>query len=99
LAESLLPEEVKRTWLYPDIARIREVSVTVTRGVIRAAQRDGVDREVQLRAMSDAELEAWIRGMMYDPQGKVAKHVGGGGARRESVVGGANKEKRMSAML
>jgi malate dehydrogenase (oxaloacetate-decarboxylating)(NADP+) len=99
LAESLLPEEVKRNWLYPDIARIREVSVTVTRGVIRAAQRDGVDREVQLRAMSDAELEAWIRGMMYDPQGKVAKHVGGGGARRESVVGGANKEKRMSAML
>lgn len=67
LSESLLPEEVEKNWLYPAVDRIREVSVIVTRGVIRAAQKDGVDRELALRNISDAELEEFIRERMYDP--------------------------------
>jgi malate dehydrogenase (oxaloacetate-decarboxylating)(NADP+) len=67
LSTSLLPEEVAENWLYPDIRRIRDVSVIVTRGVIRAAQTDGVDRELALRNISDEELEEFIRQRMYDP--------------------------------
>ncbi|KAK1067269.1 hypothetical protein LTR33_011395 [Friedmanniomyces endolithicus] len=67
LSTSLLPEEVKANWLYPDIRRIREVSVEVTRGVIRAAQADKLDRELALRNISDEELDEFIRNRMYDP--------------------------------
>lgn len=67
LATSLLPEEVAENWLYPDINRIRDVSVVVTRGVIRAAQKDGTDRELALRHLSDVELDEYIRARMYDP--------------------------------
>lgn len=67
LSTSLLPSEVKDNWLYPNISRIREVSVVVTRGVIRAAQADKVDRELALRNISDDDLDAYIRARMYDP--------------------------------
>ncbi|KAK8237013.1 hypothetical protein HDK77DRAFT_449480 [Phyllosticta capitalensis] len=67
LSTALTPEERAESWLYPDIRRIREVSVTVTRGVIRAAQQDGVDRELALRNLSDDQLDAYIRERMYDP--------------------------------
>ena len=67
LSEALLPEETAENWLYPDIARIRDVSVVVTRGVIRAAQADKVDRELALRNCSDEEIEEFIRHRMYDP--------------------------------
>ena len=53
--------------LYPEITRIREVSVVVARQVIRQAQRERLDREKSIRDMSDAELDAWIRARMYDP--------------------------------
>lgn len=67
LSTSLLPEEVADNWLYPNIKRIREVSVIVTRGVIRAAQKDSMDRELALRNISDEELDDYIRTRMYDP--------------------------------
>jgi malate dehydrogenase (oxaloacetate-decarboxylating)(NADP+) len=67
LSTSLNKQEVADGWLYPDIRRIREVSVVVTRGVIRAAQKNGVDRAVELRSMSDAQLDAYIKERMYDP--------------------------------
>ncbi|GAM85525.1 hypothetical protein ANO11243_035320 [Dothideomycetidae sp. 11243] len=67
LSTALTPEERKEDWLYPDISRIREVSVVVTRGVIRAAQKDGLDRELALRNLSDSDLEEYIRQRMYDP--------------------------------
>jgi malate dehydrogenase (oxaloacetate-decarboxylating)(NADP+) len=67
LSTSLTPKERADGWLYPDIRRIREVSVIVTRGVIRAAQRNGIDRETALRSMSDEELEEYIKAKMYDP--------------------------------
>ncbi|KAH9841271.1 NADP-dependent malic enzyme [Teratosphaeria destructans] len=67
LSTSLLPDEVAQKWLYPDVARIRDVSVVVTRGVIRAAQKDGVDRELALRNLGDEELDEYVRCRMYDP--------------------------------
>jgi len=101
LSTSLLPEEVKDNWLYPDIRRIREVSVEVTRGVIRAAQADKVDRELALRNISDEELEDYIRNRMYDPYTEhdkvnqelreLAQHVmGNGDAKLASRPGTAN---------
>ena len=61
----MLPSEVAENWLYPDISRIRDVSVIVTRYVIRAAQKDGVDRELALRNITDAQLDEYIIERMY----------------------------------
>jgi len=67
LSTSLNEQERADGWLYPDIRRIREVSVVVTRGVIRAAQQNGVDRKIELRNYSDEELDAYIVDSMYNP--------------------------------
>lgn len=67
LSTSLSPSETDEGRLYPDIKRIREVSVIVTRGVIRAAQDAGVDRELALRGLQDTELDEYIMERMYDP--------------------------------
>lgn len=67
LSTSLLPAERDLGWLYPSISRIRDVSVIVARGVIRAAQAAGVDRDVRLRDLADAEVDVWVRARMYDP--------------------------------
>ena len=67
LSTSLTPDEVSQGWLYPDIRRIRDVSVVVAMGVIRAAQEAGLDREARIRDMTDMELEQWVRSKMYDP--------------------------------
>ncbi|MCJ1243616.1 hypothetical protein MMC30_000813, partial [Trapelia coarctata] len=72
LSTSLNKAEVADEWLYPDIARIRDVSVVVAMGVIRAAQKAGVDREVRIRGMGDEELEKWVRERMYDPHSETA---------------------------
>jgi malate dehydrogenase (oxaloacetate-decarboxylating)(NADP+) len=71
LSTALTPQEVQDGLLYPDIHRIRDVSVIVARGVIRAAQEAKVDREHQLENMSDEKLDAWIRTKMYDPHAEV----------------------------
>ena len=67
LSASLNEKEVSDGWLYPEIGRIRDVSVVVAMGVIRAAQEAGVDREVRIKGMGDEELERWVRSKMYDP--------------------------------
>ena len=72
LSTSLQAEEIEMGMLYPDITRIREVSVTVARGVIRAAQEAKVDRETGIRGLSDAELDVWIKSKMYKPHAEVA---------------------------
>lgn len=72
LSTSLNKTEVADQWLYPDIARIRDVSVVVAIGVIRAAQKAGVDREVRIRGLGDEELEKWVRERMYDPHAETA---------------------------
>ncbi|OJI80672.1 hypothetical protein ABZX51_007592 [Aspergillus tubingensis] len=71
LSKALLPEEIERGLLYPDLTRIREVSVVVARNVIRAAQEAKVDRETALRSMSDENLDAWIKARMYNPHTEV----------------------------
>lgn len=67
LSTALTPEEISMGCLYPEVTRIREVSVRVTRFVIRAAQKDNVDRLHHLREMDDEQLEEWIKEKMYDP--------------------------------
>jgi malate dehydrogenase (oxaloacetate-decarboxylating)(NADP+) len=67
LPTMITEEEKSRRLLYPSITRIRAVSARVALYVIRAAQRDNVDRLHHLRDMSDEELEAWIKEKMYDP--------------------------------
>jgi malate dehydrogenase (oxaloacetate-decarboxylating)(NADP+) len=67
LAASLLPSEISLGLLYPDLARIRDVSMAVAIGVIRAAQKAGVDLETSLRDIGDGELRKWVKSRMYDP--------------------------------
>lgn len=67
LSTALTKREVVQGLLYPEIERIRDVSVLVAIGVIRAAQEAGVDRETQLKGMGDQELGKWVRSKMYDP--------------------------------
>jgi malate dehydrogenase (oxaloacetate-decarboxylating)(NADP+) len=71
LSKALTAEELERGLLYPDITRIREVSVVVARNVMRAAQEDKVDRENALRNMSDKDLDNYIKARMYDPHTEV----------------------------
>ncbi|GAA6009498.1 hypothetical protein JCM11491_003579 [Sporobolomyces phaffii] len=67
LADSLNSDETERNLLYPDVQRIREVSITIALKVIRSAQKLGVDRAEELRAMNDRELEEYVRRQMYHP--------------------------------
>lgn len=73
LSTALDASETSQGWLYPDIARIRDVSVIVAKGVIRAAEEAGVDRETRIKGMSDEELEQWIRSKMYDPHSETRR--------------------------
>lgn len=72
LSSSLNPTEKSDGWLYPNIGRIRDVSVVVAAGVIRAARKAGVDREVRIKDMGDDELISWVRSRMYDPHAETA---------------------------
>ncbi|QKX59080.1 uncharacterized protein TRUGW13939_06210 [Talaromyces rugulosus] len=72
LTHCMTSEELDRGLLYPDITRIRDVSVVVARHVIRAAQDAKVDRETGIHGLSDSDLDAWIRARMYQPHSEVA---------------------------
>ncbi len=67
LSQSLLPDEISQRWLYPEIGRIRDVSVTVAMGVIQAAEKAGVARETHIQSLSEKDLEQWVRSKMYEP--------------------------------
>jgi len=67
LSQTINQQELDAGRLYPEISRIREVSVIVAREVIRQAQIQGLDGEMSLRGLSDPELDSWIRDRMYDP--------------------------------
>ena len=67
LSTSLDSSEVSGGLLYPDLKRIRHISVLVAVGVIKAAQKAEVDHEPSIRNMSDDELQQWVRSKMYDP--------------------------------
>jgi malate dehydrogenase (oxaloacetate-decarboxylating)(NADP+) len=68
LAAALTEDEIARGNLYPDIHRVREVAAVVARDVIRAAQKEGVDRNKLLQFLSDSELLDYIKGKQYDPK-------------------------------
>ena len=68
VAASLTPLERAKGWIYPELARIREVSVQVARHVIRAAQEEGLDRNKVLQFLNDDDLDQYIRDRMYDPK-------------------------------
>ena len=68
LASCVTEEEFSRGLLYPDVSRIRSVSLDIAREVIRTAQRDNVDGLKELRNMSDAELDGYIKSKTYNPE-------------------------------
>jgi len=69
LAESLTDEEREKGWLYPNLDRIRSISVIVARSVIRAAQKENLDKNKTLQWLNDMELDNYIRSKMYNPAG------------------------------
>lgn len=73
LSKSLTKSEEAQDWLYPEIARIRDVSVTVAMEVIKAAEKAGVAREPHINMMGDEELEKWVRSKMYEPAAETAR--------------------------
>ena len=68
LANCVTEEEFDRGLLYPDISRIRAVSLEIARDVMRTAQEEGVDGRKELRSLSDAELESYIKNNIYNPE-------------------------------
>jgi malate dehydrogenase (oxaloacetate-decarboxylating)(NADP+) len=68
LASCVTEEEFGRGLLYPDVSRIREVSLQIARDVIRTAQKDGVDGKKDLRSLNDEELVAFIKTKTYNPE-------------------------------
>ncbi|PWW75234.1 hypothetical protein C7212DRAFT_345220 [Tuber magnatum] len=69
LADSLTDEEREKGWVYPNLDRIRSISVTVARSVIRAAQKENLDKNKTLQWLNDMELDNHIRSKMYNPAG------------------------------
>ncbi|KAI0714789.1 malic enzyme [Earliella scabrosa] len=67
LANALTPEERALDLLYPRVERIREISAEIALAVIRAAQKAGVDRSPDLRAMNDMQLLDFVRERMWNP--------------------------------
>jgi len=67
LSTAINQVELDAGMLYPEITRIREVSVVVAREVIRQAQKQHLDRERTIRDVNNEKLDAWIRARMYDP--------------------------------
>ena len=67
LSKALLDSEREQRWLYPDISRIREVSVVVAREVIKAAEAAGVARDNHINSLNDQQLDDFIRSKQYDP--------------------------------
>ena len=65
--------EISQGWLYPEIARIRDVSVLVAMEVIRAAGEAGVARETHIQSLDEQELERWVRSKMYEPHTETAR--------------------------
>ena len=67
LASCVTEEEFSRGLLYPDVSRIRAVSLDIARDVIRTAQKEGVDGKKELRSLNDTELESYIKNKIYNP--------------------------------
>jgi malate dehydrogenase (oxaloacetate-decarboxylating)(NADP+) len=55
-----LPTNLIDGFRSPCPAQIREVSIVIAHGVIRSAQKLGVDRNEALRSMTDIQLEDYV---------------------------------------
>ncbi|KAL0632846.1 hypothetical protein Q9L58_008274 [Maublancomyces gigas] len=84
LAESLTEEERAKNWLYPSLDRIRDISVHVARTVIRAAQKENMDKNKTLQWLSDADLDTYIKTKMYNP---AHEHSPPGGTPTKEIHG------------
>ena len=87
LSTAINTNEINAGRLYPELDRIREVSVMVAREVIREAQRQGLDREKSIRNLSDSDLDAFIRSRMYDP----TKEIGFDQSERSNIRSTSSK--------
>lgn len=67
LPTTMTSDEKEANLLYPELSRIRDVSVKCALAVIRAAQKGGVDRNDKLRDMDDARLIKFIQARMWHP--------------------------------
>lgn len=67
LANALNQDERDLDMLYPRLDRIREISGFIARDVIRAAQKAGVDRSIDLSKMNDEQLLDWVKSKMWVP--------------------------------
>jgi malate dehydrogenase (oxaloacetate-decarboxylating)(NADP+) len=67
LADSLTVEEKDDGLVYPRLTRIREISVGIAVGVIKTAQKEGVDTNNQLRGLDDAALAEFVEARMWRP--------------------------------
>ncbi|BEI85635.1 hypothetical protein CcaverHIS002_0510360 [Cutaneotrichosporon cavernicola] len=67
LSEALTPEEKEAALLYPRLTRIRDVSADVAVGVIRAAQKAGLDTNEQLRDLDDESLLQHVKNAQWSP--------------------------------
>lgn len=77
LSISLLPEEIEAGNLYPNLARIREVSAQVAAAVVRQALEENLVREPKVLDLAasadkssdtyDAALLDFVKARMWDP--------------------------------
>ncbi|KAN0125581.1 hypothetical protein V8E52_000788 [Russula decolorans] len=67
LADSLNEDERDSELLYPRLNRIREISAYIAMRVIRKAQEEGVDRNNDLRSLSEAQLLTFVKSKMWNP--------------------------------
>ncbi|THH21147.1 hypothetical protein EW146_g360 [Bondarzewia mesenterica] len=67
LADSLTSEEIELELIYPRLERIRDISAFIAVRVIRKAQQEGVDRQADLRKLSDEELLQFVNKKMWNP--------------------------------
>ena len=73
LSKSINASEEEQGLLYPEIGRIRDISVIIATNVIRAAEKARVGRETHVSGMDEDELEQWVRSKMYEPFTETAR--------------------------
>ena len=75
LSKAITPSELADGRLYPELDRIRDVSVVVARVVIREAQRQGLDREPSIRGLGEELSQIRWPSVGVDLQGpSVSQH-------------------------
>jgi len=67
LASSLNDEERAAGFVYPRLARIRDISATIALAVVRQAQKEGLDGSRYLRTLPDDDLLGLIHAKMWQP--------------------------------